>query len=83
MISKLENCFEDLKEKFSKEKISLIFAKFESEKLLQEVTLSLKLLENVSNEDNSKKRVIALYNQVKEFDEFIADLIEAKHSTTI
>ena len=79
MINKLEQRFENLKDKFSKEEIVLVFAKFESEKLLQEVTLAIKLLENVQNEDIVKQRVISLFNQVKEFDEFLEDLIEKKH----
>ena len=79
MITKLEQRFENLKEKFSKEEIVIVFAKFESEKLLQEVTLAIKLLENVQNEDLVKQRVFALFNQVKEFDEFLEDLIEKKH----
>ena len=79
MITELEKRFEDLKEKFSKEEIVLVFAKFECEKLLQEVTLAVKLLENVQNEDLVKQRVFALFNQVKEFDEFLNDLIESKH----
>ena len=83
MITKLENRFEDLKEKFSKEEIVLIFAKFESEKILQEVELSFRLLENIDNKHTVKKQVTALLKQVKEFDEFLADLIEEKHSSTI
>ena len=79
MITQLEQRFENLKEQFSNEEIVLIFAKFESEKLLQEVTLAIKLLENVQNEDLVKQRVFALFNQVKEFDEFLEDLIEKKH----
>jgi len=80
MITKLENRFEDLKEKFSKEEIVLIFAKFESEKLLEEVELSLKLLQNIHNKDIVKKKVIALYKQIKEFYEFLDDLIKEKIS---
>lgn len=81
MITKLENRFEDLKEKFSNDQIVLIFAKFESEKILQEVELSFRLLENIDNKHAVKKQVSALLKQVKEFDEFLADLIEEKHHT--
>lgn len=79
MITKLENRFEDLKEKFSKEEIVLIFAKFECENLLEQTTLSLKLLKNIDKNDPLKHRFTSLHKQVVEFDEFLADLIEEKH----
>lgn len=83
MITNLENRFEDLKEKYANAEITLIFTKFETEKLLDEIELALSILSNSRNDDKIKKRFIALQNQAKEFDEFLADLIEAKHKPTI
>ena len=80
MITKLENKFEDLKEKFSKEQIVLVFAKFESEYLLEETDLALKVLKNTSEEDEIKRRFIALNKQVQEFLQLVEDLIEMRRS---
>ena len=78
MINKLENKFENLKERFSKEQIVLIFAKFECEDILEEIDVALSLLAKLSNDDEMKRRFIALNKQVKEFDEFLTDLISSK-----
>ncbi len=80
MITKLENKFEDLKEQFSKEQIVLVFAKFEAENLLEETALALNLLKNTSEEDETKRRFVALHKQVKEFLELVEDLIEMRKS---
>lgn len=78
MITKLENRFEDLKEKFSKEEIVLIMAKFEVEEILEKTELALSILKNTNNEDETKKHLLVLHKQVKEFAEFIDDLIKEK-----
>lgn len=78
MITQLEKKFEDLKEKFSKEQISLVFAKFESEKILEQTTLALRLLKNINDEDQMKKRFSALHKQAIEFDDLLTDLFEEK-----
>ena len=80
MITDLEKRFEDLKEKFSKEQIILVFAKFEADEILEQTELALSLLANLSEEDQMKHRFIILQKQVKEFVEFLDDLIKEKLS---
>ena len=77
-INKIQTRFEDLKEKFSKEQIVLIFAQFEAEKLLEETELALTLLTNVSNADVLKHKYIVLNKQIKEFYELVQDIIEMR-----
>ena len=77
-INKIQTRFEDLKEKFSKEQIVLIFAQFEAEKLLEETELALTLLTNVSNADVLKHEYIVLNKQIKEFYELVQDIIEMR-----
>ncbi|MBQ8615700.1 MAG: hypothetical protein IJ415_03960 [Clostridia bacterium] len=78
MIKDLEQRFEDLKEKFSKEQIVLILAKFEADEILEQVDTAIHLLSKTKDSDEMKKRFISLNNQVKEFVEFIDDLIKEK-----
>lgn len=80
MITDLEKRFEDLKEKFSKEEIVLVFAKFEADEILEQTELALSLLSTVDEEDRIRKRFVALNKQVKEFVEFLDDLVKEKLS---
>ena len=80
MITKLENKFEEIKERFSKEEILLIFAKFETEDLLEEIDVDLCLLKDITQEDEIKCRLIVLKKQVREFYELIEDMIEMRRT---
>ena len=82
-INKIQTRFEDLKEKFSKEQIVLIFAQFEAEKLLEETELALTLLTNVSNADVLKHEYIVLNKQIKEFYELVQDIIEMRKENNL
>ena len=83
MISDLENRFEAAKEKFSREETSLIFTKFEAEKILEETELALALV-SISNDENEfKRRLKALRNQLKDFLDLVDGLIELKRNYTV
>ncbi|MBQ9795829.1 MAG: hypothetical protein IJW36_02590 [Clostridia bacterium] len=81
-VSKLENRFEDLKEKFSKDQIILIFAKFEIEQLDEETSMAISLFPKAYENDELLRRLKTLKKQIDEFSEFIDDLIQ-KQLTTI
>ena len=72
MIAKLEEQFEKTKGRFANGSLISIFAKFEIEKIIEDVDYSLSLLKNLNNDDPMKQRYIALKNQLKEFNEFLA-----------
>ena len=72
MIAKLEEQFEKTKGRFANGSLIAIFAKFEVEKILDDVNYSLSMFKNLDNNDPMKQRFIALKNQLTEFDEFLA-----------
>ena len=80
-VTKLENRFEELKDKFSKERIVLIFAKFEAEQINEETTLALRLFPKAYNDDEMVRRLKALKKQLDEFIEFLEDLSSTHNQT--
>ena len=82
MITKLEERFENAKEKFAKEQTSLIFSKFEAEKILEDTELTLQLFV-VAKDHPDKKRLVALHKQLEDFLDLIDGLIELKRGYTI
>lgn len=83
MIENLENRFENIKEKFSKEQTSLIFTKFDAEKVLEETELALSLFAVSNNANEYKNRLKALQNQLKDFLDLVDGLIELKRNYTV
>ena len=81
-IAVYEREFEDLKDRYSTEQIPLIIAKLEIDKLYEEVANAVSILPSL-HEDELTNRLNALYKQICEFKEFIDELIELRHGTTL
>lgn len=82
-ISKYEKKFESLKDRFSNEEITLIFAEIEADKLNEEVECALSIIPSLNQEDELTKRLLALYTQLTEFKQFLEDMIEMKRNQTL
>lgn len=75
MIALFEKKFEEIKDRFNTGELIAVFAKFEVEKLMEEVDYSLDILKEVSEKDSMKRRFLALKKQLAEFEEFVVGFL--------
>lgn len=83
IINKLQNRLEQIKDKVSNYELIYLFARFETEKLLEEAYITKDVFKSLNVEDNIMKEIDCVIKQIDQFLDDLYSLLEDERNHTL